>query len=144
MGSETRTGRAEASVPMTISGADQEYKEVEVCSEKSLASIYCVPNTSTVSNGTWDMARRIIIEEMELADEDLNDDFNFFSGGMDSLRELVVLDRLDEELKLHLKGWEFTRYPNVREMRKFLESLQPSQKNTTHETEDAIHTRTEN
>lgn len=89
------------------------------------------------------MPRKIITEAMELSEENLNDDFNFFSGGMDSLQEFIVLDQINEELKLHLKGGEFTRYPNVREMRNFLESLQPSQKNTTRETEDAIHTRTE-
>jgi acyl carrier protein len=126
-GAESRPKRAKSEMPTTTLRPNQDFREMEFNPKRLRQSLLSIPNTSSLTNGMWGILRKIIIEEVGLEEEDLEDDPDFASLGIDSLMSLRILGRLRENLEVDLGGMDFDQYPNVRELRKFFEHFHPGQ-----------------
>jgi iterative type I PKS product template protein len=75
------------------------------------------PDSATVSV----KALRLIAEQAGLQLEDLQDEASFASLGVDSLMSLVIAEKFREELGVVVGGGLFLEYPNIGDLRIWLE-----------------------
>ena len=64
-----------------------------------------------------------ISRESGLTIEEIADDANFFSLGLDSISCIYVLDRVEKKISLELNPLFFFDYPNVQALAGFLETM---------------------
>ncbi|KAL2811319.1 hypothetical protein BJX63DRAFT_277187 [Aspergillus granulosus] len=72
-------------------------------------------------------ALSILASEVGLSEADMSDDLNFADYGVDSLLSLTVTGRYREELNLDLESSVFIDQPTVRDFKRFVTQMTPSE-----------------
>ena len=89
--------------------------------EPFVGAIYENVSTVSVKKSLFDKTFNIIADEIGISPADLKDDIEFYALGVDSLLSLTILSRLREVLQIDLPNTVFQDYPNVGDLRRYLQ-----------------------